>query len=177
MNFDTISINTRQIASEDSVFSVTYLWRNMPWDLDDSNCTASTLAVLDIAKLENELLHHEQKSPVHLLLAFMVRPNANPAGRILAQQNINLTSARELVKPMYDPYIGPVVHYTPSLVRVYKTVQHLARESGGLRPLVRTDQLLRVIIEEQDPNAEKLFKALGINQWHLQKELKLVALQ
>jgi hypothetical protein len=144
----------------------------MHWDLDHSNSTTSTLAVLAIANLENKLLHHEQQSPVHVLLAFMVRPNANPAGRILAQKNFDVTRARELVRPMYEPYVGPVVHYTPSLVRVYKNVQHSDQESGGLRSLVRTDQLLRAIIDEQDPNAEKLFVALGINQWLVQKELK-----
>lgn len=142
--------------------------------LDTSNSTSSTVAVLDIVDLEIKLLHHGTQTPAHIILAFLVRPDVNPAGRELAKYEPDLDRARQFIRNIQEPYIGERNHLYMSnnMKHVFTRAVKLAAESGGRHPEVRTGQLLRAIIEEQDPDTEKLFEVLGINQWKLLAALK-----
>jgi len=144
--------------------------------LDLNNSTRSVDEVLKLTILESsELMHHATQTPAHVVLAFMVRPDVNPAGRELKKQGGNLERARTLVRSTQEPFVGKRDHlyFSRNLEHVFERALNLAREEATGRTFkVRTDQLLRAIIEEQDPDTEKLFRELGINQWVVQAALK-----
>lgn len=146
--------------------------------LDSTNSTRSVDELLDITGLETKnLLHHATQTPLHVVLAFIVRPNANPAGRELRKQcgNLDLERARAFVRNTQEPFVGSRDHlyFSRNMEHVFECALTLAGEEATGRTFkVRTDQLLRVIIEEQDPDTEKFFLAFGIDQWVVQKALK-----
>jgi len=142
--------------------------------LDRSNATKATLDIMTIVDLEMKLLRHNTQTPAHIILAFLVRPGVSPASRALKSYNPNLGRAREYVKIAQLPSISaPVVVYlSESMKSVFTRALELAKqESTSVRPLVRTDQLLRAIIDEQDDDAQKLFHTLGINPLALKASL------
>jgi ATP-dependent Clp protease ATP-binding subunit ClpA len=142
--------------------------------LDSSNSTRSTLGVLTIVDFEIKLMHHPTQTPVHVVLAMLVRPDANPAGRELKKFHPDLIRARTFIRDTQEPFIGERNHLymSDNMKHVFTRAVQLAEEPGSKDPKVRTDQLLRAIIEEQDPDVEALFKELRINQWMLNAALK-----
>jgi ATP-dependent Clp protease ATP-binding subunit ClpA len=145
--------------------------------LDSSNSTRSTLDVLTIVDFEIKLLHHATQALVHIVLALLVRPDANPAGRELKKFHPDLIRARTFIRNTQESFIGERNHLymSDSMKHVFTRALQLAEEPGSKDPKVRTDQLLRAIIEEQDPEVEELFKELRINQWMLNAALKKVS--
>jgi ATP-dependent Clp protease ATP-binding subunit ClpA len=144
--------------------------------LDSSNSTRSTLDVFTIVDFEIKLMHHATQVPVHIILALLVRPDANPAGRELKKFRPDLIRARSFIRNTQEPFVGERNHLymSDSMKHVFTRAVQLADESGSKDPKVRTDQLLRAIIEEQDTDVEELFTELRINQWMLDVALKKV---
>ncbi|MFY9228471.1 MAG: Clp protease N-terminal domain-containing protein [Candidatus Microsaccharimonas sp.] len=138
------------------------------------NATAQTLAAMDVAVLEVKLLVHRVLSPAHVVLAFILRPQADYAGKTLADFSPDLEKAREEVRKMYEPRKGElaVIGYTRPLTESIQLALKIAREESGPSAKVRTDHFLRAIIEQQDPDVEQLFDTLGINHWQVQAALK-----
>jgi len=142
--------------------------------LDRSNATKATLDIMTIVDLEMKLLRHNTQTPSHIILAFLVRPGVSPAGRTLKSYNPSLGRAREFLKITQAPSIGTpaVIYLSDSMKKVFVRALELARqESTSVPPLVRTDQLLRAIIDEQDDDAQELFDTLGINPLALKASL------
>ncbi len=142
--------------------------------LTTTNATGQTLAVMDVAALEVKLLVHRVKSPAHVVLAFILRPQADYAGKTLADFSPDLQKAREEVRKMYEPRKGElaVIGFTRPLTESMQLALRIAREEGGPSAKVRTDHLLHAIIDQQDPDVEQLFDTLGINHWQVQAALK-----
>lgn len=138
------------------------------------NATGQTLAVMDLAALEVKLLGHRVKSPAHVVLAFILRPQANYAGKTLADFSPDLEKAREEVRKMYERRKGElaVIGFTRPLTESMQLALKIAREESGPHAKVRTDHLLHAIIDQQDPDVEQLFDTLGINRWQVQAALK-----
>jgi len=142
--------------------------------LDSTKATAQTLAVMDLAALEVKLLGHRVQSPAHIVLAFILRPQADYAGKTLADFSPDLEKAREEVRKMYQPTkkLVEVIGFTRPLTESMQLALKIAREESGPRAKVRTDHLLHAIIDQQDPDVEQLFDTLGINHWQVQAALK-----
>ncbi|MFZ3009644.1 MAG: Clp protease N-terminal domain-containing protein [Candidatus Microsaccharimonas sp.] len=138
------------------------------------NATSQTLAAMDVAALEVKLLVHRVKGPAHVVLAFMLRPQADYVGKTLADFSPDLEKAREEVGKMYEPRKGElaVIGYTRPLTESIQLALKIAREESGPNAKVRTDHLLHAIIDQQDPDVEQLFDSLGINHWQVQAALK-----
>lgn len=140
------------------------------------NATSQVLDLMRIVDIEmKRMLRHQVQGPVHVVLAYMVRPGLG-AGKVLAAYNHSSSdSARSFIKSMYLIHIDEVqvIYFTQNMKNVFKRSLEIAlRESSSSPPLVRTDQLLRAILMEQDSNTEKLFLALGIDRERVYNELK-----
>lgn len=147
---------------------------------DSTKVTEQLSAVLDIALLEVNLVHHEFLRPIHFILAFLVRP-VNPAGRVLKKHNPAADSpdmmkiARAFVSRMEEPYIRPkdgVTIFSQAVNAVIDQMYQITEEERGSTALALTEDLLRAIINSQDEQVESLFERLGINQWQVLAELK-----
>ena len=145
--------------------------------LDSANATPETLKVMDHAVIEAKRQGHAMVGLGHILTSIMIRPQASSAGRVLARQEASTDAVRRIVKGMYMPYVGkeqtitPYDHPTRDAISRAITIAHY---EGDVHTLVRPEHLLRGLIEEADAETERLFEAVGINQWKVQAELKQV---
>jgi ATP-dependent Clp protease ATP-binding subunit ClpA len=143
--------------------------------LDSSNATSTTLDIMDHAVLEVSLQHHQMLGLGHMLTSFILRPNGSPASRILARQNVSLERVRSVVNGMYLPFVGKeqtVILYDHSARDAIARAIVIAHQAGDVTSLVQSVHLLQGLIEEADPETQRLFEGVGINQWKVQAELK-----
>jgi ATP-dependent Clp protease ATP-binding subunit ClpA len=134
--------------------------------------TEQTMVTLDL--LMKQTFRHHVQGPVHVLMALIAKGNANAAGRLLRAHGVDPAKAKDLVVPMYEVFQEPaeVLLFTPDMKLVVSTATRLAAESGDPLQRVTTTQLLRAIIEVQDPNSVKLLDELGVHPWKLLAALK-----
>ncbi|MDB5180052.1 MAG: hypothetical protein JWN12_684 [Candidatus Saccharibacteria bacterium] len=144
--------------------------------LTEANATPETLRVIDLATLEVKLQSQASMEVAHIVVAYAVRPDANGASRVLAQQAGPVDRARTALKELYPSYEGrreqTIIPFGRSVNAAFDRAVAIAYEEDGARSPVRSVHLLRAIIEEQDPGAERIFRAFDVNRWAVQVLLK-----
>jgi len=142
--------------------------------LDRTNSTPQLNEVLTLVDFEMKLLCHNTQTPAHIILALMVRPDANPASRLLKQHTTDLTAAREFMRSTREPHLGriTVVHFSDYMKNVFERALSLAHQQEVPNQPVRSTHLLQAIIEQLDPETDELFNKIGVYQWYLYRELK-----
>ncbi|CAN5399894.1 hypothetical protein BH10PAT4_BH10PAT4_4130 [soil metagenome] len=142
--------------------------------LDRTNSTPQVNEVLTLVDFEMKLLRHNTQTPAHVVLALLVRADANPASRLLAQYTTDLVTARKFVRAAQEPQTAEIalVYFSDSMKNVFERALIIARQSEVPNQPVRSTHLLQAIIEELDPETDKLFNKLGVYPWHLYRDLK-----
>jgi len=142
--------------------------------LDRTNATEQVTSVLTLAPLEMQVLQHTTQAPAHVVLAFMIRPDANAASRLLARYTTEVAKARTYVKTIQALHVGEiaVMYLSASMRRVYESALEIANQIDTTTSVVRTIDLLQAIIQEDDSSTDTLFNKLGVNKWDLYNDLK-----